>query len=180
MVIRICDPMAYKKHILLGKITKIHSYEGTVIIRLERYFSDIIPKIESVFIEIDGRPVPFFILLAEQPDNLTLRLRFSGYESDVKIKEFVGCNVYFTDPDIKFSKIEDPQYLIDYKVFSDDKVLIGTISEIIPNPGQLLLSIKTSSGKEILLPLHEDLINKIDTKTRVIQMIIPEGIADIN
>jgi 16S rRNA processing protein RimM len=172
--------MAYKKHILLGKITKIHGYEGAVTIRLERYFSDIIPKMESVFIEIDGRPVPFFIELAAQPDNLTLRLKFSGYESDVRMKEFVGCKVYLTDPEIKFSKIEDPQYLIDYKVYSHNKVLIGTISEIIEHPGQLLLSIKPASGKDIMLPLHEDLINKIDSKNRIIHMIIPEGIADIN
>ena len=172
--------MAYKKHILLGKITKIHGYEGAVTIRLERYFSDIIPKMESVFIEIDGRPVPFFIEYAEQPDSLFLRLKFSGYESDAKMKEFVGCRVYLTDPEIKFSKFKDPQYLIDYKVFSNDKVLVGTISEILEHPGQLLLSIKSPSGKVILLPLHEDLIKKTDTKNRVIQMIIPEGIADIN
>ena len=171
--------MAYKKHILLGRISKIHGYEGAVTIRLERYFSDIIPKMESVFIEIDGRPVPFFIELAEQPDNLTLRFKFSGYESDSKMKEFVGCQVYLTDPELKFSKIEDPQYLIDYKVFSNENVLIGTISGIIEYPGQLLLSIKSASGKDILLPLHEDLVNKIDTKKRVIRMIIPEGIADI-
>ena len=172
--------MAYHKTILLGKITKVHGYEGAVTIRLERNFSDNIPEMKSVFIEIDGRPVPFFIELAEQPDILTFRLRFSGYESDSKMKEFVGCRVYLTDPEIKFSKIEDPQYLIDYKVFSEDKVLLGKISEIVEHPGQLLLSIKSTSGKVILLPLHEDLINKIDTKNRFIQMIIPEGIADIN
>jgi ribosomal protein L35AE/L33A len=51
--------MAYKKHILLGKITKVHGFEGAVTIRLERSFSDNILKMESVFIETDGRPVPF-------------------------------------------------------------------------------------------------------------------------
>jgi 16S rRNA processing protein RimM len=156
--------MAYKKHILLGKITKVHGYQGAVTIRLERNISDNLPEMESVFIETDGRPVPFFIDFSEQPDLLTLRLKFRDYNTTEKVKEFIGCKVYLTnstDPDIP---VEDPETLIDYEVLSDDDISIGVIDEIIENPGQFLLRIRTTSGKEILLPLHEDLIKEIDSK----------------
>jgi 16S rRNA processing protein RimM len=172
--------MAYKKHILLGKITKVHGYQGAVTIRLERNISDNLPEMESVFIETDGRPVPFFIDFSEQPDLLTLRLKFRDYNTTEKVKEFIGCKVYLTnstDPDIP---VEDPETLIDYEVLSDDDISIGVIDEIIENPGQFLLRIRTTSGKEILLPLHEDLIKEIDSKIKIVRMILPEGIADIN
>jgi 16S rRNA processing protein RimM len=172
--------VAYYKHILLGKITKIYGFDGAVTIRLERNISDKIPQMESVFIEIDGRPVPFFIEHAEQTDPLTCRLIFSGYGSIDKIKEFIGCRIYLTDTEIHFSQFEDPLSLIDYSVLSEDNIIIGVIKEIIENPGQSLLNVKSMTGKNILLPFHSDLIKNIDTENKVIQMVIPEGIGEIN
>jgi 16S rRNA processing protein RimM len=172
--------MAYKKHILVGKITKVHGYEGAVTIRLERNFSDNIPGMESVFIESDGRPVPFLIEYSEQPDNHTLRLKFSGYDSDIKVKEFVGCRIYLTEDSSAEESVLITPDLINYEVHSATGISLGIISEIIENPGQLLLSIISGSGKNILLPLHEDLIESIDHEKKIIMMIIPEGIADIN
>ena len=172
--------MAYKKHILLGKITKVHGFEGAVTIRLERSFSDNILKMESVFIETDGRPVPFFIEYSEQPDLLTLRLKFTDYDSIEKVKEFTGCKLYSTESSISEFQIENTPDLIDFEVFSAEDSLLGVITGIIKNPGQLLLSVLSGSGKEILLPLHENLIKEIDAKKKIVRMIIPEGISDIN
>jgi 16S rRNA processing protein RimM len=172
--------MAYIAHILLGKITKVHGYEGAVTIRLERNLSENIPGMESVFIETDGRPVPFFIDYTEQPDPLTLRLKFSDYNSTEKVREFVGCRVYLTGPAQLLTPAQDPNSLNGYDVFSEEDISIGIIAGIIENPGQLLLNIKSVSGKEILLPFHEDLINSIDPEKKIIRMIIPDGIADIN
>lgn len=172
--------MAYKKHILLGKITKVHGYEGAVNIRLERNFSDNIPEIESVYIEIDGRPVPFFIDYSEQTDIYTLRVKFEDFESTERVKEFVGCKVFLTESTDPQLPVEDPNTLINFEVLSEEDILLGVIIEIIKNPGQLLLNIRTRPGKEILLPLHEDLIREIDSKNKIIRMIIPEGISDIN
>lgn len=172
--------MAYKKHILLGKITKIHGYEGAVIIRLERIFFDNIPKMESVFIETDGRPVPFFIDYSEQTDQSTLRLRFTDYNSTEKVKEFVGCKIYLSEEAVSVTPVENPNGLLEYEVLSDENISVGKITEIIENPGQLLLSVISNSGKSILLPLHEDLIKEINSENKVIRMIIPDGISDIN
>jgi 16S rRNA processing protein RimM len=172
--------MAYKKHILLGKITKVHGYEGAVIIRLERNFSDNVPEIESVYIEIDGRPVPFFIDYSDQTDNYTLRIKFTDYDSTEKIKEFIGCRVYLTESTDQEMPVEDQNSLVNFEVLSEDDISIGKIMEVIKNPGQLLLNIRTRQGKEILLPLHEDLISEIDVKSKIIRMILPEGISEIN
>ncbi len=172
--------MAYNRHILLGKITKVHGHEGVVNIRLERNISDKIPEMESVFIETDGRPVPFFIDFAEQPDPSSLRLQFEGYDSGDRVREFIGCKVYMTEPAPQFKLPADPASLINYKVFSENKSTLGIIKEIIENPSQLLLNVLSPSGQLFLLPLHDDLIKEIDTKNHIIYMVIPEGLMDIN
>ena len=172
--------MAYKKYILLGHIAKIHGYKGVVAIKVEKLFSENIPPMESVFIEIEGRPVPFFIEYAEQPDSLTLRLKFEGYNSVSSVKEFAGCSIYLTDDRYQKNTGNDIFSLSGYKIISSPGASIGIINDLIQNPSQVLLNVVSDSGKTLLIPFHEDLIDGIDHKKRIIRMIIPEGLDDLN
>ena len=52
--------MQKKELILLGKIVKAHGFNGAVVIALEGDFSEKIIEMESVFVETDVKPVPFF------------------------------------------------------------------------------------------------------------------------
>jgi 16S rRNA processing protein RimM len=58
--------------------------------------------------------------------------------------------------------------------------LLGTITEVIPSPGQWLLNIYSPENKEILIPFHEHFIVSIDKKKNNIIMDIPEGLTEIN
>jgi 16S rRNA processing protein RimM len=172
--------MAYNKHILLGRIIKTYGFRGGVTVKTEKIFSDNIPEMESVFLEIEGRPVPFFIEYSEQAGPDILRMKFEGYDLTERIVEFVNCKVYLTDN--RFSeKIEDDlQLLQGYRVITDKSQNIGIIKEIIHNPGQILLDIRSESGKDMLIPLHDDLIQEINNDQKILVMILPEGLIDIN
>ncbi|MCJ7449921.1 MAG: ribosome maturation factor RimM [Bacteroidales bacterium] len=172
--------MAYKAYILLGRITKVHGFEGTVTIKLEKSFFENIPELESVFLEIEGKPVPFFISMSEYPGADILRLRFDGYESIEKASEFVGSRIYLTTGEEAIIINDDLRDLCGFKVHLPDKSLVGTIIEVIENPGQWLLNIKTDTGKEILIPLHEHFIVKVDNKKKIITMDLPDGLIEIN
>jgi len=89
--------MAYKNNILLGRITKVSGYEGAVAVKLEKTFVENIPQMESVFLEIEGRPVPFFISGLEYSGADILKLSFEGYNSVEKISEFTGCSIFLTN-----------------------------------------------------------------------------------
>lgn len=173
--------MAYKSNILLGRITKVSGYEGAVTVKLEKSFTENIPHIESVFLEVEGRPVPFFIAGYDYSGADLLKLSFDGYESDAKVSGFIGCRVFLTDSDSenKPSKT-DTNNITGFKVFLADTNLLGTITDIIENPGQWLLIIKSPANKEILIPLHEDFIVSIDKKKKSVIMNLPEGLTEIN
>ena len=49
---------------------------------------------ESVFLEIEGRPVPFFISESEYSGADILKLRFEGYDSIEKISEFTDAEYF--------------------------------------------------------------------------------------
>jgi 16S rRNA processing protein RimM len=179
-VIRISDPMAYKCDILLGRITKVSGYQGTVAVKLEKVFTENIPQMESVFLEIEGRPVPFFISGLEYSGADILKLSFEGYESNEKIAEFTGCRIFLTSGLYNDNLKEDNQNIIGYRVFVQEDKLLGSISDVVANNGQWLINVISTSKREILIPFHEHFIVSIDKRKKVIKMDIPEGLTEIN
>jgi 16S rRNA processing protein RimM len=177
---RITDPMAYEKHILLGRITKIHGFGGAVTVKTEKIFSESSPEMESVFLEIEGRPVPFFIQYAEKAGPDILIMKFEDYNDAPKVREFIGCNVFLEKGVFSGEDKEDLQNLQGYQVISDKNRSIGIIEEIIHNPRQILLSVRSEAGKEVLIPMHHDLIQEIIPDQKILIMILPEGLTDIN
>ena len=170
--------MAYKCDILLGRITKASGYEGAVAVKLEKIFTENIPQMESVFLEIEGRPVPFFISESEYSGADVLKLWFEGYDSNEKISEFIGCRIFLTSV-IASDKLKE-EGIIGYKVFEQDGQLLGSISRVAPNNGQWLITVVSENRKEILIPFHEHFIVSIDKGNNSVIMNIPEGLKDIN
>jgi 16S rRNA processing protein RimM len=172
--------MAYKSNILLGRITKVSGYDGAVTVKLERIFAEELPHMESVFLEIEGRPVPFFIAGSEYSGADILKLKFDGYNSSEKVVEFVGCRVFLTAEAPVNSVVENADSLMGYNVLTTDNVSLGFVKDVIQNPGQWLLSVISDTKKVILIPLHEDFIVRIDNKKKLLIMKIPEGLTEIN
>lgn len=172
--------MAYKTSILLGRITKVSGYEGAVTIKLEKGFLENIPHMESVFLEIEGRPVPFFISGSEYSGADILKLKFEDYGSIEKIGEFTGSRVFLTVPVHETDSEEDLPDITGYKILINDDELLGTVKDVIQNQSQWLINIESIQGKDILIPFHEDLIAGIDEKRKTINMDLPEGLTDLN
>ena len=171
--------MAYKLEILLGRITKVSGYEGAVAVKLEKIFTENIPYMESVFLEMEGRPVPFFISDSEYSGADILKLEFDSYTTE-KIGEFIGCRVFLTAEPKTGRKKKVSLSFIGYKVYIGENEFLGEITELIPINDQWLINVKSVEKKEILIPFHEDFIVKIDKRKKFIVMDLPDGLTGIN
>ena len=172
--------MAYKSNILLGRITKLSGYEGAVTVKLEKNFPENILPDESVFLEIEGRPVPFFISDSEYTGADILKLSFEGYNTIEKITEFIGCRVFLTKGEPEGTPSEEINILVGFKVIIKNDKLLGTIKDVIESPGQWLLNITSPEKEEILVPFHEDFIVSINKPKKRVFMNLPEGLTEIN
>ena len=172
--------MAYNSDILFGRITKIHSYDGSVTVRLEKAFIENIPEMRSVFLEIEGRPVPFFISSSEYHGADIIKMKFEDYDSSEKISEFQGCRVFLTTAKNFHNPSSGSLDIEGYKVFMQDNKLVGIVIEVIRSPEQWILSVLSPNKKEILIPLHRDFIVDTDEKGKIIIMNLPEGLTDVN
>ncbi|MFO7722846.1 MAG: hypothetical protein R6V49_06445, partial [Bacteroidales bacterium] len=79
--------------ILLGKITKKRGFEGQLLIRLDHqdYLKHKIP--ESVFIEIQGRLVPFFIESLKKNPPASVIVTLSDL-NETLLERILQCNVF--------------------------------------------------------------------------------------
>ena len=105
-------PVPDDKLILLGKIIKVHGYGGSVMINLQQYLPEEIPNMEWVFIEIDEKPVPFFVSSVKEHASGNMILKFDGYDSSEVMAEFTGCRVFMIREEMKDRKTIPPQAIL--------------------------------------------------------------------
>jgi 16S rRNA processing protein RimM len=172
--------MTYKYQILLGRISRVNGYDGSLIIKLEKSFFDNVPEMESVFLEISGKPVPFFISSSEYQGGDSLKLKLEGYTVYEKASEFAGCRIFLTTVNEKAQPENKPENINGFKVILQNRNLIGTVKEIIQNPGNDLIKLISPEKKEILVPFHTDFIKGFDIRKRTITVELPEGLIDLN
>jgi len=159
----------------IGKITKTYGFEGAVVVRSERGISREPVQGEPVFIVIDGLPVPFFTREAFSPTSDSLVISFEDYLTDKSVIAFKGCEVRTTDTEYQADDID----FTGFAVKDESSEFTGIITRVIAHPQQILAEVKGEYG-DVLIPMHPDLIIKIDRKRRIIIMALPSGLTGIN
>ena len=174
-------PVADNNLILLGKIIKVHGYEGAVTLSADDHFPGELPEMEWVFIEIDGKPVPFFVSSLDEHASGNFVLKFEGYDSSEKMSEFTGCRVFVRYDDM-YTADELPSYPIleGYKIISQENEFIGLVTKVMNLPMQYMLVLEGKDNSELLIPLNENWILEINREEKVIIMDLPGGITEIN
>lgn len=107
---------------------------------------------------------------------LPFEQRFSLPAGQYFVSDLVGCSVFETPgaPPIASSS---PCSLADVPAF------LGTVRDVQFTgdeiPGTSLLEVETSQG-ELLIPLAADICTKIDPFARRIDVVLPDGLRDLN
>ena len=164
----------------LGTISKTRGAAGSIVLKLDNNISERFYEIESVFLEIEGLLVPFFINIAELLDQKNILLNFDSVKTENQCKDLIGCKVYteFSDVIIPDKKTSQYNYLIGFTLWDQKYGNVGKITDILFYPGNPVFHVKQDQ-KEIFVPLHEDLIIEIDSHKKLIKVNMPEGLLEI-
>jgi 16S rRNA processing protein RimM len=86
--------------------------------------------------------------------------------------------VWLTEDDFKkFSASSSPISLLGFIIVNDQEEL-GEITEVIEQPHQVLCAIQYK-GKEALIPIHEESLEKVDKKNKKVYVSLPDGLLEI-
>ena len=164
----------------VGQIIKPQGLKGEVAIHLETGNLEIFNKTESVFLELKNELVPFFIENFEIYNKDLAVIKFEDVNTINEAKEYVQCNLYLPLEILPISEEHsvNPSEIIGFVVIDKVFGLVGTVDSIIANSFQSIMQIK-SGDKEILVPMVDEIVRKIDRKKKEIHIIAPEGLIEL-
>jgi 16S rRNA processing protein RimM len=168
-------------HFLLGSLFKTTGVKGEIVAR----FTNVVPakmnKMESVFIEIDGKLVPFFIEYFKEKSSNTALIKFEGINSESQAQEYLGAAIYLPAENKKLldKELDDFIDVVGYVVKDQNYEVVGKVLEFIENSSNPLLLVETPKN-EILIPAHDDLIIEVDDDEKYIVIELADGIMDLD
>jgi 16S rRNA processing protein RimM len=168
-------------HYLLGSLLKTTGIKGEIILKFNNDCLEKIQKLESIFIDIDNKLVPFFIEEIRPKSSTTAIVKLEGLDEDEKSIEFIDSEFYVSFEQVKILQIDADEFIdiIGYKIFDQNKKLIGEVIEFIDIPKNPLLNVKTEK-REILIPAKDELIIEVDDDLQEIMINIPDGLLDFD
>ncbi len=168
-------------HYLLGSLLKTLGIKGEIVLKFNDDCPEEIQKLESIFIDVDNKLVPFFIEEIRIKSINTAIVKLEGLDDEIKSTEFLGSEFYIAHKRADQLNIESEEFIevIGYQVYNQDNELIGEVTEFVDIPDNPLLSVKTDKN-EILLPAKDELILEIDDEMSIIKLFVSEGLMDIN
>ena len=161
----------------IGIIKKAHSYKGYVLIEWIYNKVELSEEIDYFFLIIDKKPVPFMV-----EDHFMkghrLAVKFEDIDDELTAKNIIGYGVSLSINDIISFEEDRGSELVGYRVIDKKIGFLGNIEDIMQITGNELAKI-TYKGKEVFLPLNEDLIDSKDKEKKELNYNMPEGLLDL-
>lgn len=164
----------------LGKIAKKFSFKGEVLIYLDTDEPEMYEDLESVFVAFNENLVPFFIESSQIHKEKFLRTRFEDITSEEDADRIIGCEVYLPLdflPELEGDKFYYHE-IIGFEVIDERLGSIGILSAVNDANVQPLFEI-SYKDKQILVPMIDEFIVKVDKTNKQLILKTPEGLVDL-
>ena len=164
----------------LGYIVRTHGIKGQVTAFFDVDHPEEYETLESVFLPLGGKLVPFFIhTLARQTKGRFL-IKFEDTATLEQAEKLVGLALYL--PLETLPELDDDQFyyhdLIGYTVVDETLGELGVVKELFELPHQDLLAMPYQ-GAEVLIPLQDEIILRADKASHKLYVNLPAGLVEI-
>ncbi|UII81052.1 ribosome maturation factor RimM [Flagellimonas sp. CMM7] len=164
----------------LGKVVSKYSFKGELLVKLDTDEPDIYENMESVFVSIGNNLIPFFIDRCRLHKSALLRIDFEEVKDEPTADKMIGAELYLPLDMLppltgdKFYFHEVIGFTLIDEVYGD----IGVIKAVNDSASQELFEAE-KDGKELLIPITDDIITKVDRKNKQIHVKTPEGLVNL-
>ncbi|WP_318343867.1 ribosome maturation factor RimM [Flagellimonas baculiformis] len=164
----------------LGKVVSKYSFKGEVLVKLDTDEPEIYENMESVFVSLGNNLVPFFIDRCRLHKSNLLRIDFEEVKDEPTADKLIGTELYLPLtllPPLSGNKFYFHE-VIGFTMMDGVHGDIGIIKAINDSASQDLFEVD-KNGKELLIPVSDEIITKVDRKTRTIHVNTPEGLVEL-
>ena len=140
---------------------------------------DEIEELNYFLLDINDKLIPYFVENITFHSNKSFVL-FQDLKTLEAANQLVGISAYLP-LDLLPEKDGNDFYsheVVDFLVIDEEKGELGKVQEIIEYPTQSLIQI-VINGKEVLIPIHDDIIQDVNREEKKIYIKAPNGLIDM-
>ncbi len=164
----------------LGKIVAKHSFKGEVLVKLDTDEPEVYENMESVFVSRRNSLVPFFIERCSLHKSSLLRIKFEEVDDEQGASALIGSELYL--PLEFLPKLEGNKFyyheIIGFTLMDTVHGDIGIITGVNDSAAQALFEAE-KDGKNVLVPINDDIVQKVDREGKIIHVTTPDGLVDL-
>lgn len=163
----------------IGKLVAVHGLKGELLFKHELGKKTSLKGLQAIFIEEKKNSfLPLFIESAKIKSEEEIYIKLEGVNTREAAIKLGKREIWVPEIDFKkFASKTAPASLLGYTIISNNEPL-GEILELIEQPHQLLCRLDIK-GKEVLIPLHEESLKKVNHKKKEVLVELPDGLLEI-
>lgn len=168
-----------QEYISIGKITGTHGLKGELVLKHALGKKTAFKNITAFFLkDKNGNFLPWFLESSKIKTQTESYIKLEGVNSLEEAKILIRKDICLTETDFKkHASKTAPISLLGFALIDGNKEL-GTVEEVIEQPHQVLCRTHIQD-KEVLIPLHEKTLKKVDAANKKIYVELPDGLLDI-
>ena len=157
----------------------VHGLQGELLMKHELGKKTSLKGLTALFTEEKKNSfLPWFIESTKIKSEEEIYIKLEGVNTREAAMKLTQKAVWLPETDFKkFAAKSAPASLLGYTIIENNEPL-GEILELIEQPHQLLCRLEIK-GKEVLIPLHEGSLQKVDHRKKQVVVELPEGLLDI-
>ena len=162
-----------------GKLVALHGLKGELVLKHELGKKSSLKDVKAVFIE-DRKDsfLPWFVENTRIKSGNEIYIKLETIDTREAAAKLSQKEIWLTEEDFKrLSAKSAPANLLGYTIINN-KEKLSEILEVIEQPHQLLCRLELNQ-KEVLIPVNESFLRKIDHKKKEVIVELPEGLIDI-
>jgi 16S rRNA processing protein RimM len=164
--------------IQLGSIYRPHGVKGMMKVKVDPLYMDELLGLKAIFLQTKVGNLPYFIQSVEAISDDMALLQLEDIDTKEKAAELVKAPLMAESEVLDIVTAEEWSDVVGYILFDKQMGIIGPIDHVLEMPQQVLAEVHYQ-GKDILVPLHDDLILEVDALEKKVIMNLPEGYFDI-
>ena len=164
----------------LGYVAKLHGYKGEVSLFLDVTNPEDYETLDAVFIEINGQLTPFFVTSFKLKNKGFAAVKFEGVVTENDARIILRKNLFLPAqilPKLSGKNFYDHE-VEGFTVIDSLYGEVGILESIIDLQVNPLIQIMNGS-KEVLVPLIDGLVEKVDRTKKTLHITAPAGLIEL-
>ncbi|BBI34471.1 ribosome maturation factor RimM [Cohnella abietis] len=172
--------MSDERLLNIGKIVNTHGIRGEVKVYPQTDFPEVRFKPGNklqMFPPESGEPITIEIVSSREQKKMYV-LKLKGFDNINQVEKYKGWELKVSDSDRV--PLPDGEYyfrdIVGCEVETEEGEKLGTITDILSPGANDIWVVKMAKGKELLLPVIDDVILDVDITSRKVKVHLMEGL----